>query len=296
MADVRAMLKNERTARKIQHKHASYATGTLLCIVCRLQLKSDVLWEGHLRSAGHIMRLEKLEESREAPSSTVDSTAVPESNNKKRKATEDDEIGRKRPKATNGSPEELSDTLETLESDTRPIKPLKNTIQIPSRPATPMKSAETKPKLTTVDEDEWAAFEADIAATAAPVIDTFGDGVISAPAMSAAEVAAKDKEEEDKRKRERQDAELEGDKEDAARRMEDELEEIEGLEQRVKKLKEMRETLRSKNKAGLAGARAGTEQAQSLPPIQADEEEDDEDADEDDDEYEDDWGGFMSRS
>jgi beta-phosphoglucomutase-like phosphatase (HAD superfamily) len=146
-----------------------------------------------------------------------------------------------------------------------------------------------------VDEDEWAAFEADIAAAEAPVANTYDEGVISAPAISAAELAAKDKEEENRRKREKQDAELEGDKEDAAKRMEDELEEIEGLEQRVKKLKEMREALRSKNKSGAVDMQTALPPAEGLPKDKARAGDDEED-EEDDDEYdEDDFGGFMAR-
>lgn len=294
MADVRAMLKNERAARKILHKYASYATGTLLCTVCRLQLKSDTLWEGHLRSAGHIMRAQKLEDSQEIQAPAPEPNPFIERNKKKRKASDDEDTIRKRTKGASGSSAELSDTSETTAPETRSIKPLKNTIQIPSRPATPLKSAETKPKTPAVDEDEWAAFEADIAAAEIPVANTYDEGVITAPAISAAELAAKDKEEDNRREREKQDAELEGDKEDAAKRMEDELEEIEGLEQRVKKLKEMREALRSKNKAG-----ALEDQAVPLPAEKQRRDEagagDDED-DEDEDEYdEDDFGGFMSR-
>lgn len=293
MADVRSMLKNERAARKIQHKHASYATGTLLCTICRLQLKSETLWEGHLRSAGHIMRLQKFEESEQAPPSAAESGSNIEENKKKRKASEDEDTIRKRAKAANGSPEEISDTATSAVPETRPIKPLKNGIQIPSRPATPLKSAEAKPKPPTVDEEEWAAFEADIAATAAPAATAHDEGVISAPAMSAAELAAKNKEEENRRKREKQEAELEGDKEDAARRMEKELEEIEGLEQRVKKLKEMREALRQKSKAGLTERLAGPSLDEDLPNDQGsvDDDEDDDDDEEDDDG----WDGFRMK-
>jgi zinc finger protein 830 len=242
------------------------------------------------------MRAQKLEESQESKESALEPTAVIEKNNKKRKASEDEDRIRKRTKGASGSPAELSDTSETPAPEMRPIKPLKNTIQIPSRPATPLKSAETKPKTPAVDEDEWAAFEADIAAAEAPVANTYDEGVISAPAISAAELAAKDKEEENRRKREKQDAELEGDKEDAAKRMEDELEEIEGLEQRVKKLKEMREALRSKNKSGAVELQTAPPPAEGLPKDKAGAGDDEED-EEDDDEYdEDDFGGFMARA
>jgi len=50
-------------------KYASYSTtGTLLCTVCHLQLKSETLWEGHLRSAGHLHALsEAYKNKRKSP-------------------------------------------------------------------------------------------------------------------------------------------------------------------------------------------------------------------------------------
>jgi zinc finger protein 830 len=287
------MLKNERAARKIQHKYASYTTGTLLCTVCRLQLKSETLWDGHLRSAGHIMRVQKLEENEQEPLSVPESITSNNGNKKKRKASENDDTIRKRTKAANGSSDELLSTTAGPVLEKRSIKPLKNGIQIPSRPATPLKSAEAKPNPPAVDEDEWAAFEADIAVTEAPAVATYDEGVISAPAMSTVELATKEKEEENRRKRERQEAELEGDKEDAARRMEEELEEIEGLEERVKKLKDMREALRQKSKAGLQAVKVGLPSGECPQTSNANT---DEEEDNDDDYGEDDeWDGFMMK-
>jgi len=60
-----------------------------------------------------------------------------------------------------------------------------------------------------VDEDEWAAFESDIA-TAEAQVQAANDAVISAPAMSAAELTKKSAEEDYAQKKERQEAELEG--------------------------------------------------------------------------------------
>src|SRR5579871_6145986 len=61
MADVRSLLRNERNARRISHPHATYSTtGTLVCLVCHIQLKSESLWNGHLRSAQHAMRLQRI--------------------------------------------------------------------------------------------------------------------------------------------------------------------------------------------------------------------------------------------
>ena len=279
MADVRSLLKNERASRRIQHKYASYSTtGTLLCTVCRLQLKSETLWEGHLRSAGHLMRSQKLQEQ-ETDHSPPANTEPPQVLSKKRKASDDEEEGtiRKRSKAPNGLPEGFFDGgQEENGSASFPAE-----MQIPSRPATPLKPPESSTLLQPqdqVDEDEWAAFESDIA-TAEAQVQAANDAVISAPAMSAAELAKKSAEEDYAQKKERQEAELEGDKEDAARKMEEELEEMESLEARVRRLREKREELR----------RRGSNVSSSRPIFQASvvdtlEEEDDD---------EDEWDGWM---
>ncbi|RMZ81704.1 hypothetical protein DV737_g2433, partial [Chaetothyriales sp. CBS 132003] len=53
-ADVRALLAAERKARRISHPLLTYTkSGQLLCTVCQLNIKSEALWEGHLRSANH---------------------------------------------------------------------------------------------------------------------------------------------------------------------------------------------------------------------------------------------------
>ncbi|KUJ12660.1 uncharacterized protein LY89DRAFT_653165 [Mollisia scopiformis] len=274
MADVRSMLKNERAARRIQHKHASYSTtGTLLCTVCHLQLKSESLWEGHLRSAGHIMRLQKLQEEPQA-------TSQPPS--KKRKASDDEDEGtlHKRSKPTNGIPEGFFDLGQGERS---PVIPHGAEMQIPSRPATPSKPVELPipPKSEPqIDEDEWAAFENEIA-TAEAQMQADNDAVISAPAVSAADLAKKSAEEEYATKKERQEAEVQGEKEDAARKMEDELEAMEGFEARVKRLREKREALRKKEVVNPTVVTA-------VPVEIPDEEDDDED-------YEDEWDNFRMK-
>src|ERR1700755_2065588 len=54
MTDVRALLAAERQSRRISHPHLSYAkSGILLCNVCNLNVKSEALWDGHLKSANH---------------------------------------------------------------------------------------------------------------------------------------------------------------------------------------------------------------------------------------------------
>ncbi|PMD15762.1 hypothetical protein NA56DRAFT_649843 [Hyaloscypha hepaticicola] len=286
MADVRSLLKTERASRRIQHKYASYSTtGTLLCTVCHLQLKSETLWEGHLRSAGHILRLQKLQSEQEEPLTLADNLPPP-TLSKKRKASGDEEEGtiRKRSKAPNGLPEGFFDRGQE-ESGSAAFP---NEMQIPSRPATPLKPPETVMFLQPepqVDEDEWAAFESDIANAEAQV-QAANDAVISAPAMSAADLAKKSAEEDYSQKKERQEAELEGDKEDAARKMEEELEEMESLEARVRRLREKREEL--KRKGSHVSSNRPTIDAAVADKVGEEEEEED-----DDDEEDDEWDGWM---
>lgn len=242
MADVRSLLQNARAARRIQHKLASYSTtGTLICLACHLQLKSESLWDGHLRSAGHNMRVRNLEN--ESQSAKTSNTTT-----KKRKASEDDDGDdtlRKRSKPANGLPEGFFDP--GMEKEPSPARHAVE-MQIPSRPATPSKGIDTipvvKPVEQQVDEDEWAAFEADIA-TAEAQVTAANDAVISAPAMSAEDIKKRTAEEEYTSRKEMQEAEIEGDKEDAQRKMEEELEEMESLEARVRKLRAKREQLRT---------------------------------------------------
>lgn len=299
MADVRSLLKNERAARRIQHKHAAYSTaGSLMCLICHVQMKTESLWEGHLRSPGHIMRLAKRQEAERERNVTANTNGS-EGNNKKRKAGDeeediDDDTSKKRSKTTPTALEGFfvpaTDTpKERSESPSKSAIP--HDMQIPSRPATPAKPTKspTPNKQPTVDEDEWAAFEADIAAADIPA-EVVSEAVISAPAMTTAELEARSAEEEKKQRKERLEAELEGDKEDADRKLLEEFEEMEGLEQRVKRLREKREALRSKEKEVGTTATATV----SIETLAPDATLEDEDEDEDDDD-EDDWDGFRLR-
>ncbi|GAB0132563.1 hypothetical protein EsDP_00000995 [Epichloe bromicola] len=143
-----------------------------------------------------------------------------------------------------------------------------------------------------VDESEWAAFEADIAAATVP----YDQGaVISAPAMTSEEAAAaKEAEEAASAERKLQvDIDIEAEKEEAKRALEDEFDQMKGLEERVDKLKEMRAAYLKKRSESIScdgvpkpvlevsnGVRDGVV---------------DDDDDDDDDEDEDDWDSFRFR-
>lgn len=157
-----------------------------------------------------------------------------------------------------------------------------------------------------IDEDEWAAFEADLlhsntnGAPARTGIVAPEDAVISAPAMTADELAAKSAEEERERRRATADVELDNEKEDATRALEEEFEDMEELEARVRRLKERREALRHHQPSPPGTAAVGSGEKSSVGAVVVNGIEGPEDAegsvdeDEDeDDEDEDDWAGFR---
>ena len=380
MADVRALLRQQRAARRIEHPHASYTdAGKLMCTACQESIKTESLWDGHLRSAGHRQRLQSIHQASAKASNGYAGFVGQEPSHKeepapthKRKLVESDEgmpdqndeeaARRKRTKAETAPSEETDEQSAAKQDDnakhgkslTPPLTRRTSgtptvgvEMQIPSRPATPSASRESastasgspmvmtpkaapigrsplipdepmgqsKPPPPTsagttatsapaaVDEDEWAAFEAEMVhgaagksgakPAAAAALDS--DAVISAPVMSAAEVAAKSEEEERAKKRALADIQLEDEKEEATRALETEFEVMEELEARARKLRERREALRLQGGGGGAtaavvetdgnkGAAPGKEN--SAAP---DEEEEDEDE-------EDDWDGFRFRA
>lgn len=164
----------------------------------------------------------------------------------------------------------------------------------PSMLATEKGDAKPASAAPDVDESEWAAFEADIAAVSAPYDD---DAVISAPAMNAEEAAAAVKAEEEaaEQRRSQVDVDLEDEKEEAKRALEEEFEEMEELEARVQRLKEKREALRKQGGSfGQEGAAAKpvAPQKENLKTPVGGEDEDDDDDDQDDQDF--DGFGFWS--
>ncbi|KAG9203129.1 hypothetical protein G6514_003652 [Epicoccum nigrum] len=121
-------------------------------------------------------------------------------------------------------------------------------------------------------------------AAAQPQRNYTSGAVIEAAPMTAAELAAQAREEQSAQ-RARRDEDTEAEKDEAARALEDEFEEMEGLDERVKRLREQREALRSQS-----AQRPAPVETLPAPPGAADgESESDEDEDEDEDEDWDDW-------
>ncbi|KAI2621334.1 hypothetical protein GGS21DRAFT_535977 [Xylaria nigripes] len=182
----------------------------------------------------------------------------------------------------------------------------RNTVHAPST-----QNTTTAPQTSSgdVDEAEWAAFEAEMSAldsvAQAPLAPTasgsshlYADSIISAPAMTTAQVAAKSQEEEIERRKQAAEAEIADQREEATRTLENEFEEMEELEGRVRRLKERREELRrgsSMNTGGEAALKANANSAVEKENIPSNAGDGTDEDDDDDDYEEDEWDGFRFR-
>jgi len=240
MADVRALLRSQRETRRINHPHASYTgSGRLLCTVCNTTIKSEQFWPNHLRNPDHAARIQMLQSA-----STTQS-------NKKRKADDDDDEtsdvdeGRKRMKATDGIVEAPlavkpvaveQSVVQQIPTESNAVAPTLATDDV----LTPIKTT------SAVEEDaEWLELQRAIDLSNAPSSKppVPASATISAPAMSAEEIAAQAREEQSVQRGKR-DEELVAEKEDAVRALQDEFQEMEELEDRVRRMREKREALR----------------------------------------------------
>ncbi|KKK22907.1 hypothetical protein P175DRAFT_0520013 [Aspergillus ochraceoroseus IBT 24754] len=171
--------------------------------------------------------------------------------------------------------------------------------------ATTISLSEATTAAQAVDEDEWAAFQREVVAPTrtlqrpAAVIAT---ATISAAPISTEELAEL-QEKESEALRRNHEAEVEGEREDAARFMEEEFDEMEQLEERLKRLKQMREQLRMKRATEdveplqmderLSAAAGPGEQPRNEVNCTIDDKDDEED--EDDDDIDDDWDNWRFR-
>jgi zinc finger protein 830 len=310
MADVRALLAAERSSRRLTHPDISYTkSGLIQCTVCHLNIRSESLWEGHLKSANH----------RKNASAALD--AVPVS--KKRKVEDDvdtlqrDEETRKKNKSVRikGVPEGFFDAglkgdggVEAEASPVEEAEPDDPTITIDSgsraedpsalpsdgsafQPVNPDADPSAPPAPApphTVDEDEWAAFERDLAPLTrspppalASTTTLYAATTISAPALSAAEIEAQKAQQSSSTRRDRE-AEAQDEKEESEARLQDEFAVMEEMEERVRKLREKREALRQPA-VGVDIRQDEEEKEEDVKEPNRDEEEDDDDDDEVDD-------------
>ncbi|KAL1898473.1 hypothetical protein Sste5346_003376 [Sporothrix stenoceras] len=78
MADVRALLRQQRTARRIDHPHAIYSdSGKLSCAVCREQVRPESAWDDHLRSAQHRQKVRAVQALQSHTIKDAETTAAP---------------------------------------------------------------------------------------------------------------------------------------------------------------------------------------------------------------------------
>ena len=293
MADVRSLLRNEQASRRINHPNLSYTkSGLLNCMVCNLIIKSGSLWEGHLKSANHKKNAQKAQNGQNGELQDVNGNA-----SKKRKMSDEAEDVRKKRRSVGVGQDDLHsgeaqgpEITQDLPGDDReddvagPVIPDDNFLLSTPRPVTTEASVPTQPPQPAaqppIDEDEWAAFEREVvplAHQAPPTRPTdYSSATISAAPVSAAELAA----ETNAERQQRRDAEVEDEKAEEDRRLVEEFEVMEGLEERVKRLKEKREALRLNVGAFEDGAAEAEEEADEKPPDPSHEEDDSDEIDE----------------
>lgn len=292
MADVRALLAAERQSRRISHPYLTYLkSGALTCNVCNLNIKSEQLWPGHLKSANHRKNAAKAQEATAKPLKRkldeVEDTPVKDqqdlSETRKKQKPEVDEEPPDR--------QEVSTEADEVTTE-EPSPAILVDMQVSqSQPSIPHAEQIPNDQTAGIDENEWAAFERDVAPLAQP---DYSAATISAAPVSNADLAAQQAA-EDRKGREN---EAEDEKEEESRRMEEEFEVMEEMEDRVRRLREKREALRKMSHsetavAGLQRINRGNQGADEPPgkrPPEADGpgNEVDEDEDDDDDEI-DDW-------
>ncbi|KAL2404333.1 hypothetical protein ABEF93_003227 [Exophiala dermatitidis] len=325
MADIRALLAAERQSRRISHPHLAYTKSGLICTLCNLNIKSETLWDGHLRSANHRKNAlanqdnmakgtkrkiddvdadnepqeEKQDEgvsvdmdSRKKPKSRPESIVSTQQQPREAQAQAQaqDQAGPQQQPATLNSPNQRDEDVphETIPTNKQPSEQEKDGTQNNGQPTATTNSNHAG---QAVDEAEWAAFEAEVAplAAAAPAQQPdYSSATIVAAPVTTAQMDAQAAED----KRRNLEAEAEAEKEDEGRRLEDEFEVMEEMEERVRRLREKREALKhaavAGNDTGQGHPEAASDKASvDVPPQTASAQVEEE---EDEDEVEnDDW-------
>jgi len=225
MANVRSLLRNELVSRGVVSQSGSVATRVTK--KRKIESNSDELVRK--KSRGVLPTPKDLPSDSQA-SVTPEPTAT--DNNEQEEDTDTAHI----------SSEEAADLALTPEDE----RDVEEPISAASTTQTPSEAPQGG--LKTVDEDEWAAFEREVVAptrfTRAPPA-AMAAATISAAPVSAQEIIAQQRKEREELARARE-ADVEGEKEDAARLLEEEFDEMEQLEERVRRLKEKREELRKR--------------------------------------------------
>lgn len=277
MADVRSMLRAERESRRITHPHASYTpSGGLLCNLCETTIKSEKAWSAHLHSTQHTLRSSRERDAIQ--------TRDVSNGTKKRKALDIEEplvVERKKTKPTQPTTEGTAQ--DEAENAIPPFRAAGSPVTVPDT-------------TNDVEAGELEALEQQLAALEDEARQKHRVGAtsaasISAPAMTAEESAARNQEQIMSRTRQR-DIDAEEVREDAARALEEEFDEMQTLQDRVQRLKDRRKELQDHN--GIAQD-STTELAlvTNVKEIDSGKDPDSvvnsDDSDADDEDYDDDW-------
>lgn len=282
------MLRQSREARRITHPYASYtADSKIRCTLCNTLLKSDAAWGSHLHSSQHTLRQTRAQE---AAAIRAGSSA-----GQKRKAESQSSPppeDRKKAKSVTfaAGVEEVDDTAGPEEAPSMDY-PIKESEKI-----TPSSSQPSSGNNDQIDPVEMEAFERELAEMEASMASAAADkATISAPAMTAADIAAQAREEQSAQRGKRE-IELEAERDDAAKMLEDEFDEMEGLEERVRRLRERREELKkAKGMAGEAEEIPSATREDERPNIDDGQADEDGDGDDDDDDEDVDEWAFGAR-
>ncbi|KAK6431908.1 hypothetical protein LTR95_011924 [Oleoguttula sp. CCFEE 5521] len=281
--DARALLRAARKERRITHPHASYtSSGSLLCNLCEVPVKSEAAWGGHLHSTGHTLRLSRAQDA-------ASRTTEVETGSKRKRKAESPAIE-----------EETSEGGKRVRFDDEVEERAQDGEVLPGRevvlPAPPLADADTTP-INPQEAAELAALEAELAAL--DQASRYSAATISAPALSADELAAQARE-EISAQRGKRDVEIADEREEAEGRLQEEFAEMEELESRVRRLRERREGLRRGSTAGEEAAMGGVQTGERVEEPggevgRASETALDGDDDDDDDEEDDDGWAFGAR-
>lgn len=241
MTDVRQLLRAERASRRITHPHASYTPdGKLLCNLCETFVKSETQWQSHLHSTQHVLRSQKAKDARERDLRGAGTKRKAENSPELEGSPEDEEQGR--------GPKAVKFDIDAAEEEPAEEIPAA-TNGIPRH-----EEEQPPPAAEPFDEAELLAFERELAALESEPTNIpsalNATATISAAPLTAEQLAAQATEEQSTRQRGRRDVEVEAEKEDAERVLEEEFEEMKGLEERVKRLRERREMLRRGSSVG----------------------------------------------
>jgi hypothetical protein len=253
-------------------------------------VKSEAQWQSHLHSTQHNLRSQRAQDAKE--SRGVGDVGA----GKKRKAETLDsprvDVDRKRARADEEGEADADMEREQAQAkeNSRPKKMVKFKEPTPTTPP-PVSTLHPPPDPAEeegVDESELLALEADLAALekavlAPPVSALNAEATISAQAMTAEELAAQAREEQSSQKGKR-DREIEDEREEAEGRLEEEFAEMEGFEERVRRLRERREALRVLSPEVEGGGTVGEDVVDGV------DEEDESEENEDDDVDDDAWG------